>query len=436
MSNVFYRQVINIVFVIFVTMLLFNIFKGSPLPKAAQYEINRVNYERAEFQFENIKGSICLKGLILDDLYVNNNKIFDQEKYVKLIPIWDGDNVPDESCIWKLSYQDHNSLRFKFKEYKVEFTFEQDKLKIQQIGPGKKYCRIISHIQDSDKPILYLDNILYTDMSNKWFKGTGYVASDSKYLSRIFLLEKKSDIIYEKFDNNIFALNIENHNNIDLLIIQKSLSILQKYNLEKLIDFGNYMWFITKPSFYLIEYLQSIFNNFGLCIILFCILTRIMSMPIAYSVFKSMQKMKKIKPQMSKIQNTHQNNPEEIRRNIAQLFKQEGINPISSILSLFVQLPILIALFTVFPILYGAYKTSFLWIIDLSQRDNIVFILASLSTILNLLNNEQKNNLILLVFPAIFIIFTYNMASGLLLGILMNNILMLLQTKFFNIIYR
>lgn len=100
--------------------------------------------------------------------------------------------------------------------------------------------------------------------------------------------------------------------------------------------------------------IYNLVNNFGVAIILFTILVRACLVPLVIKQQKSMAHMQKIQPKLQEIQKKYQYDKEKLNEETMKLYQQYKINPMSSCLPLFIQMPILIAIYGVIqnPITY------------------------------------------------------------------------------------
>jgi len=149
-------------------------------------------------------------------------------------------------------------------------------------------------------------------------------------------------------------------------------SYQQKYGLEHIdltFDFG--MWyFITKPFFYLLHFLMSLFGNVGLAILAMTVVIRAAMFPLASKSFHSMAGMKKIAPQMKELQEKHGKDREKLQAGIYELYKKENVNPFSGCWPLIVQIPIFFALYKSILLSVELRHAPFWgWIKDLSAPD-------------------------------------------------------------------
>ena len=96
---------------------------------------------------------------------------------------------------------------------------------------------------------------------------------------------------------------------------------------------------------YVLNFLYETFNNYGVAIIVFSILLRIVLIPITIKQQKSMKKSAKIQGKLSELQNKYKNNPEKLNQETIELYKSEKMSPFSGCLSGILQIVILLSVF-------------------------------------------------------------------------------------------
>lgn len=96
---------------------------------------------------------------------------------------------------------------------------------------------------------------------------------------------------------------------------------------------------------YLLNFLYNLFNNYGIAIIVFTILLRIILIPITVSQQKSMKKNAKVQEKMQEIQKKYKNNPEKLNQETIELYKREKVSPFSGCLSSIIQIILIISVF-------------------------------------------------------------------------------------------
>lgn len=96
---------------------------------------------------------------------------------------------------------------------------------------------------------------------------------------------------------------------------------------------------------YLLNFLYNLFNNYGIAIIVFTILLRIILIPITISQQKSMKKNAKVQEKMKEIQRKYKNNPEKLNQETIELYKREKVSPFSGCLSSIIQIILILSVF-------------------------------------------------------------------------------------------
>lgn len=96
---------------------------------------------------------------------------------------------------------------------------------------------------------------------------------------------------------------------------------------------------------YLLELLYNLVNNYGLAIILFTILIKIILLPLSIKQQKSLKKSTEMQEKMKVIQFKYKNNPEKLNQEIMNLYKSEKISPFSGCLTAIIQLLLLLSIF-------------------------------------------------------------------------------------------
>ena len=196
--------------------------------------------------------------------------------------------------------------------------------------------------------------------------------------------EKNNEQYYKLYPNG----NNKAVHEMVVYVGPKKLEVLsdfeKKYNFEKVdkaIDFGIF-YFISKPLLIILKRLYAITGNFGIAIILLTILVRMIIFPLANRSYRTMAQMKKIQPRMKELQETYKDDKKAFQVAMYQLYAENHINPMSSIIPLFLQIPIFFALYKVLVISIEMRDAPFFgWIVDLSSKDP-----SSLFNLFGLLN--------------------------------------------------
>jgi YidC/Oxa1 family membrane protein insertase len=152
--------------------------------------------------------------------------------------------------------------------------------------------------------------------------------------------------------------------------------VIREYHptLAKIMDFG---MTIIQPfaKFVLMAFifLHSLIPNYGIVLILFAILIKILTYPLTKKSTASMQRMQTLQPKMTELKEKHAKDPQRLNKETMKLYKEEGINPLSGCLPTLLQLPLLWAIFIVFRNTIELRDAAFVWWIkDLSIPDTIM----------------------------------------------------------------
>ena len=130
---------------------------------------------------------------------------------------------------------------------------------------------------------------------------------------------------------------------------------------------------ISKGILWVLKFFHKTFNlNYGLVLLLFAILIRVITGPLTKKSFESSQNMQKIQPELKKVQAKYKGDPQGLNRETMALYKKHQVNPLGGCLPILLQMPLLWALFIVFRSTIEFRGAPFIfWINDLSQPDVI-----------------------------------------------------------------
>lgn len=96
---------------------------------------------------------------------------------------------------------------------------------------------------------------------------------------------------------------------------------------------------------YLLNYLYNLVSNYGLAIILFSLIIKLLMLPLSIKQQKSIKKNSKIQEEMKKIQFKYKNDPEKLNQETIELYKREKMSPFSGCFSAIIQIVLLFAVF-------------------------------------------------------------------------------------------
>ena len=152
--------------------------------------------------------------------------------------------------------------------------------------------------------------------------------------------------------------------------------LLNEYHLTDMINFG-WRW-LVRPigEFFMLPFFKMIYlfvHNYGISIIIFSILMKLLLYPLSITQMRSAQKMQLIAPEMTKMREKFKDDPKQQQTEMMKLYSEYGINPAGGCLPLLLQMPILYALWSVLRTAIDLRQANFfLWITDLSVPDVIV----------------------------------------------------------------
>ena len=142
---------------------------------------------------------------------------------------------------------------------------------------------------------------------------------------------------------------------------------INKFDLT--IDWG-WLYFLTKPLFFIINYLFELTKNFGIAIILVTAAVRLLFFPLANYSFRSMAKMKILQPELLRLKELHKEDKVKLQQEMMALYKREKVNPLSGCLPILIQIPFFFAIYKMLLIsLEMRHQPFFGWIKDLSAQD-------------------------------------------------------------------
>lgn len=178
------------------------------------------------------------------------------------------------------------------------------------------------------------------------------------------------------------------------------------------------------------------FPNYGVAIILLTASIKILMYPLTARQVKSMQKMRELGPRLKEIQEKHKGNNKEQQEEVAKVYKQAGINPLSGCLPMLIQMPFLTGIFYAIRDFHYISQPSFLWIRTLAGKDPffILPILAALTTYVSsqqtVTEVSQQSKLMLVIMPLFIGFMAWRFPAGLGLYWVVSNVIQIIQQRF------
>jgi len=145
--------------------------------------------------------------------------------------------------------------------------------------------------------------------------------------------------------------------------------------LENLVEMGpKIIQWISKIFLSFLKILNSLIPNWGICIIIFAFLLKILLYPLTHKSFESSHKMQKIQPKLKELQAKYKNDPRTLNVEMKKLYQEHGVSPLGGCLPMLLQMPILFALYPILRYSIDLRQTSFLWLPDLSEPDGTLIL--------------------------------------------------------------
>ena len=231
----------------------------------------------------------------------------------------------------------------------------------------------------------------YDDIQEKKFTkiaNKGFLGFSDKYWVTTLIPPKnkefKTTFDYKnKFRANFIAtepLELNANSSIEeklqVIVAAKRVDVIDGYaktlaidKFDLVIDWG-FLYFLTKPLWFALDYFFKLFGNYGLSIIAVTVCIRLAVFPLANYSFRSMAKMKALTPEMTRLKELHKNDKMKLQQEMMALYKKEKVNPMSGCLPIIPQIFIFFALYKVlFVTIEMRHMPFYGWVKDLSERD-------------------------------------------------------------------
>lgn len=230
-------------------------------------------------------------------------------------------------------------------------------------------------------------------------------------------------------------------------------------NLVRIVDFGSFfgLKFIIRPIaeyvlLPLFQFLHSIIPNYGIVLIIFSIIIKIVVYPLTKSSYQSMKKMQALQPKIAELKEKLKDDPQKLNKETMKLYSTYGINPAGGCLPMLLQMPIFVALWGMFQSAIELRQQPFFgWIKDLSQPDiiyNLGFklplvgvqeisglaVLMGITTFVQqkMTVKDPKQQALIYVMPIMLTLLFMSFPSGLNLYYFMFNVLSIGQQYYIN----
>ncbi|WP_417351647.1 membrane protein insertase YidC [Flavobacterium alkalisoli] len=267
---------------------------------------------------------------------------------------------------WSMkTYRNEKSISYENRYTKVIYEYEDGK--DDDFGEGSSDSE-----KAEDVTYIAFKQHLFTSilLTDKAFK-TADMSSEN------LVKEETIDTVFTKQFTAKMPLEFEGGEisyNMDWYYGPADYQILNDYdrNLDEVIPLGwGIFGWINRYIFIPVFTLLSSFLPYGIGIIVFTILVRIVMSPVTYKSYLSQAKMKVIRPEIQEVNEKYKKDPMKKQQETMKLYNKAGVNPMAGCLPALMQIPVFYALFQFFPSFFDLRQKSFLWADDLSSYDSV-----------------------------------------------------------------
>ncbi len=185
--------------------------------------------------------------------------------------------------------------------------------------------------------------------------------------------------------------------------------------------------FLVDLAVNLLKGITNIVGNYGVAIIILTIMMRILIFPLTLKQEKSMKKMREIQPELDKLKEKYKDNPQEFQKRTAEVYKENGVNPLGGCLPLLIQMPIFVALY------YALFQITNTLSFNLLPILNTAATFVQQKIMTGSTGDKQENNpmqSMLYTMPLMMLFIFYRMPSGVTLYYLFSTIFSVIQQYF------
>lgn len=223
------------------------------------------------------------------------------------------------------------------------------------------------------------------------FESFGWAAVRSKYFT--LAIRENEPVLTRSFEafvsdtNKSPAFRISSRQGSDKQSWKQSYTVYTgptDYKIMK--GYGKSMQFIADHGAAWLRWLSNIFawflnflhgfiSNYGIVIIIFAIVIKILLHPFTHKTMDASIKMQRIQPQVQAIQTQYKNDPKQMQIELSKLYKENGASPFSGCLPLLIQMPIFFSLYNVLRYSLDMRNAHFVgWLSDLSEPDHLMIL--------------------------------------------------------------
>ena len=339
----------------------------------------------------------------------------------------------------------------------------------------------------SDAIVYYGDEAVNIDASSpgekevKEFRGrVDWVAVRNKYFAAIIKPENKNNVegayvegtrelypnegIREFYNTRLiipFKNTLDETHSFTLFIGPIDYDIISEIDksLRSIINFGGFFGlnFIVRPiaEFILLplfKFLHAFIPNYGIVIIVFSLIIKIVVYPLTKSSYRAMKKMQALQPKIAEIKEKYKDDAQKMNKETMKLYSTYGVNPAGGCLPILLQMPIFIALWGLFQAAIDLRQQPFVWWIQDLSRPDVIYdlgfklplfgiqqisglaILMGLTTFVSqkMTMKDPKQAALVYIMPIMLTILFMTFPSGLNLYYFMFNLFSIVQQYYIN----
>lgn len=322
-------------------------------------------------------------------------------------------NKDQSKLTFQVNFKGGQSIVKEFVFYNNTYHFDMDVSLLRMgnlIGDKAYFVRAPSGLASTEKRLK--DDMQYSKAlisagdevvkkgktNGKVFKETGqinWVAVRTKYFALVIIpvsnkgmyaevkgeeipVDPKNKTSLKKFAISLTMPFINQNNQTDKFMVYVGpldYDIVKKYGvgLEKIMDFGFFLIQpFSKAILWSFKKLHGIIPNYGLVLIIFSIMIKLIVYPLTHKSYESMRRMQELQPKLAELKEKYSKDPQRLNKETMKLYKEEGVNPMGGCLPMLLQMPLLWGLFIVFRSTIELRGAGFIWWIkDLSMPDTV-----------------------------------------------------------------
>jgi YidC/Oxa1 family membrane protein insertase len=206
------------------------------------------------------------------------------------------------------------------------------------------------------------------------------------------------------------------------------------------LDFGK-LSIVSKTLLASMNWLHGRLGSYAAAIIVLTLIIRGLMWTLQNKATQSMKKMQALQPEMTRLKEKYQDDPQRMNQELMKLYRTYGVNPVAGCLPMVIQIPVFFGFYNMLGRAVELRNSHFLWVHDLSQPDTVAMIGGYPLNVLPLLmavtmlgqmslspkSGDAVQQRMMMFMPLAFIAFCYNYASGLALYFTVSNLFSIAQ---------